>query len=1244
MKTLLLSLLLAGSLHAATLTVTNTGGDASVANSLPFFMLHAAAGDTIDCTQIAGSTIVLTKSLPAVIGSLTITGGTGAAVTINGGAPTYQIFSAGTGTIVLQNFHLVNGISKGGDGGVGYGGGGGGAGGGGGLYIHNGANVAITNIDFTGCQAVGGAGGAAAGTRSGGGGGGYGDSTNTNVGGAAGAIGGGGGGGGNTGGGAGGAGGGATGAAGGAGLYFGGGGGGGGGTAAGAGGTSGTGTVHPGGVALAANAGGGGGISAGGGAATVSAGGVGGNGTGSGSGFAGGGGGGGATGGDGKGTGGGGGSNGLGGGAGGVDGGGGGGGTAGGPGGKGGFGGGGGSGTVAGGSIFGGGAGGAGALAGGGGAGMGGAIFIQNGGQLEVQEGLSLAGSAVLGGTGTGAGVALGTDIFLRSGGSLVFNNAAAPITILNAIASDVNAGGGGTGGGITMQGSNKVILPNGSTYTGNTSFKAGTIQVAADSGLGSSNTGLLFSGGTLQISNGFIMSSSRLITLTANATFNIDTGHTLALDNSLHVISGAGGIIKSGGGSLLMNLGGAVNTYSGGTTLNGGILETDSDQYLGVSTGAITFNGGTLQMDPNYNASARPIQLTSSGTIDMQGQTVTLSGVVSGTGNISVGSATSGTLILTGTNTFSGTATVQTMSTLQGNSSSLTGNIDVTANATVIFNQTSNGTYSKVLSGSGTFTKESGGTLTMTGDSSTFSGPIFVTGGNLQVNGTLGGASLVSSAGTILSGSGTYAIPLVTSNGFLQPADNSSIGQVNFTGNLTFSGSSELDVNISPTLADFVSVGGTFTENGTLVINPLAGFYGFGFKYPIIQASTYGISNFTTTTTTDPNFQMIVVREGNITFAEVRVLQPFVEFQTSNGNTQSVANNLDAIASQGSFSLDSPLALAIESLRGFSNKQINEALDQMHPAMFSGFYDLQAEVGDQIISFFHRRPVPICGCYGQGRVWVEPYGDWVNQKNMGIEIGFNAYSKGVAAGADWEVMNNLVAGFGGAWNHTELHWHDERGHADVDGFFGGAYFDYTGDSYYIGASVLAGRDFFNTYRKLLFGDVNETARGDYLGLDILSQLSAKYFLGPDKCCLLPYFDLDFFYLNQRSFTEKNAPGLNLNVESNSGATMRSEIGLGLQVIDRNRKETICISPQVAMGWACICPLFRQKYTSTFEGQTIPFDVVGWDHTWQLLTLRFGLTFTYFCYSLSGEYIVEIAPHDTSLFDEKANIRFNFNW
>ena len=84
--------------------------------TLPNGILTSSSGDTIDCSMIAGQTITLTKSLPAITGSLAITAGGGAAVTIEGGN-LYQAFSAAAGTTTITNFIMNECASIGGSGG-----------------------------------------------------------------------------------------------------------------------------------------------------------------------------------------------------------------------------------------------------------------------------------------------------------------------------------------------------------------------------------------------------------------------------------------------------------------------------------------------------------------------------------------------------------------------------------------------------------------------------------------------------------------------------------------------------------------------------------------------------------------------------------------------------------------------------------------------------------------------------------------------------------------------------------------------------------------------------------------------------------------------------------------------------------------------------------------------------------------------------------------------------------------------
>jgi autotransporter-associated beta strand protein len=1201
-------------LHATTFTVSSNSGDPTVPNSLPYAIVQSASGDTIDCTSIAGQTITLmTQDLPAILHSLTITGGTGAPVTIDGGS-TYQGFSVAAGTVTIQNFTVQHTVSQGGAGGSGYGGGGGGPGGGGALYVHTGTMVGIGSLQFTSNQAIGGAGGAGNGAQAGGGGGGgYG-------GGDGGANGGGGGGGSSSGGN-----GGFSGTpAGSPGVSF---GGGGGGAAGGAGGAS---NGQAGGSVVSGNGGGGGGAGGVGNNATASAGGSGGTGLGTDSAFAGGGGGGGAAGnngGAGLGTGGGGGSGTGGssnGGAGGTVGSGGGGALN--VGGSGGFGGGGGSGGVtAGTSLFGGGMGGAGmGTSGGGGAGMGGAIFIQNGATLAIADNMAFSSNTVTGGVGSSAGGTYGPDLFLRSGGTLTFANSSTDLTIATAIASDQLVGGG-SGGGLYVQGTRTVTLTGVNTYTGGTFIQSGILNVSADTGLGNAANTITITAGTLQAGASF--GSARNITLSGSAT--LDSGaNTLTLTG---MISSTGSLTKVGSNTVVLS---GVNTYSGGTTISAGILSIAADSALGNSTGPVTFSGGTLQGTAGITSS-RALVFSGAGTIDTGVNTLTFSGQNTGTGSLT--KISGGTLILSGTSSYSGGTTI-TAGTLQGDSASLQGAI--ANNSTLIFNQTTNGTYSGALTGAGTLTKQGAGTLTMSGASS-FSGGTSVSVGELKVNGSLANSTFTVAVGATLSGSGT--VGSVTNSGTITPGDNGT-GSLTFNGALTLMGSSLVNLDITPTSNNLMSVSGMASLNGALSLSPESGFYGFGGTITVLSSSAR-VGTFSSFSITTSNFSGSLSYTATDVLLTYTVAAPFIDFPFENKNEQSVGNNLDALNSAGLIPTTSDLFSAIDALTGQSNGVINNALDQLHPAQFGAFADVQAEVGGQLASLFHRRPTLQCKCAGPWNLWAKPFANEVTEKSDDMQAGFHATTAGLAVGIDREFLNAWTIGIGGLWGDGHLDWHRERGRSQIHNYLGSLYTDYYYGDWYFGASFLAGIDSYETVRRIHYTTVDRNAEANFHALDLVGQISAAYFFSAATALVYPYANVDLLYLDIRAFQEKGANGLNLNVRSYNSETLRTEAGIAFQVQDTNYNETICISPTVAMGWVMQWPMHRSDFTANFVGEPISFKTEGWDETWQIFTLEFGLALAYKCASLSAEYHVELSPQTHSpYFAQYGHLDFTWRW
>ncbi len=1285
-------------IDANTFTVTDSG-DTGINGTLRYSILVASPGDSI-VFDPSVTTITLTNPLPIITqGSLTITG----PVTIDG-TSTYSAFSSipatpNSGTLNLTNIVILNGKSKGGDGGNGgsNGGGGGGAGGGGGLYLHNGARVNLSAVQFTANTALGGNGGSNSGGNNGGGGGGGGfGGGNGGAGGSN--ISGGGGGGGNKGGAGGSS---ANGANGGV-LNTEQGGGGGGGSGSNSSGKSGglaylpptgfytaSGGTNNGG----AGGGGGGGINSNpyppppppagtGGNASSTSGGSGGLGAGI-DGLFGGGGGGGAPiasgqvfGGNGTGNGGGGGgpsgvsSSNSQGGNGGASGGGGGGG---GPsssttGGAGGFGAGGGAGATGGQSIFGGGDGtsntGA-AGGGGGGAGMGGAIFIQDQATLTIVDTLSLSGNSATGGSGGNNGLSYGDDIFIRSGGTLVFKNSGS-LTISSDIESNQGIGGqavAGQGGLIlnSTGGTGTLILQGINTYTATTTVQSGTLSISSNDNLGDTtlNSGVgnnvVIGNGTLQITTNDI-STPRLFSLTGGATIDTTTT-TLTLTG---IISGSGSLTKQGTGTLILSPS-TNNTYANGTTIAAGTVQISPvgvpgrDSAFGTLNSRVTMAGGTtLNIAGAANLqSQRPFLLQGPATFQIDNTATTFfNGNISGSGEL-IKTGTEA-LFLGGTNTYSGGTDVQS-GTLAGTTNSLQRDITIEDGATLIFLQTpSAGTFQGTLStnlptnsgvlqiGNATLTPFP--QVTIATANPNFLGPTDIfPSGVLNVNGSLANSSLVTiSLGGFLSGTGI--VGPVDNFGTIRPGN--SIGTLTVNGDLILENSSNLIIEIDPTQSSRLVVLGERTLDGTLTVVPnISGFFGLSQSYTI-ETNTGILPTGSFFPVLSPsNFIPTVDYFTNSVVLNIQIDQPFLGFPYDNPNEQSVGNNIDALTSQGLLTSNSALGQAINSLIGYPDGAINNALDQMHPAAFSAFAEIQAALGGQLLTLFHRRPVPHCACSDHGRLWIEPYGNWLKEKNLGYELGFHAYSKGAALGLDGELTEGWVLGFGAAWNDTHMYWAKGRGSSTISGYFGSIYTDYTSDNFYLGLSCVAGWDKCHSSRHIQFSTIDEQAHSTRHNLELMGQLATAVFFGPSYCFAFPYLNIDYFYLKEKQANESGAPGLNLQVHDHSGNTLRSEAGFAVQVQDVNRANTICISPLFGLGWAMEMPINRTPYRSNFEGEPISFESYGWDYTWQLFTLRFGFSLTYNCLSLTGGYVAEMSPLEhTPFFDQRGDIRLDWSW
>ncbi len=259
--------------------------------------------------------------------------------------------------------------------------------------------------------------------------------------------------------------------------------------------------------------------------------------------------------------------------------------------------------------------------------------------------------------------------------GTLLFNSNIT--TASQAITFNINSGGT-----LTLS-TNGVI--NESTTTTPTFNVAGSLLFSGNSTAANSQLNVL-QGGTVDFSGSFGPANNKLLSVGSISNGTTLTGGSIYLGaNTLQVGSNnlsttfsgtisdcgtgaqcvgntngttGGSLEKVGTGTLALS---GTNTYTGGTTISGGTLQAQSNGAIGSSASTLTLNGGTFQAGINNLAFSNSITVNSlGGAVDSFGKSLTLSGQISGSGPLNVGSSVgSGTLTLSNTSSYTGATNV---------------------------------------------------------------------------------------------------------------------------------------------------------------------------------------------------------------------------------------------------------------------------------------------------------------------------------------------------------------------------------------------------------------------------------------------------------------------------------------------------------------------------------------------------------------------------------------------------------
>ncbi|WPG41451.1 autotransporter-associated beta strand repeat-containing protein [Variovorax sp. EBFNA2] len=456
-----------------------------------------------------------------------------------------------------------------------------------------------------------------------------------------------------------------------------------------------------------------------------------------------------------------------------------------------------------------------------------------------VQGGFAIfagkAGTVTVDNTGAGGAVRIGgaqfaVDGYTIDGAALTMN---APVSIIRvgdgtaagaSMTATINAAITGAGG-LVKDDVGTLVLGGSNSYTGGTTVKGGTLQIASDANLGAAAGGLALQGGaTLHVTGDSV--SARAVSLGAGSnTFDIDAVRTVALNGTA---SGAGSLRKTGAGTLRL---GAANSHAGGTFVDAGTLATEVTGALG-SGAATVATGATLQLGGGFDAGTTAIG--NQGKVRFQDK--------SSAGTSTITNAAGGVLAFAG-DASADKATVinqagaqvridQATTGVSFGALSGAGDVVLGAKALTLGGSGGDNSLSGTVSGTGgSVVKIGAGTLVLTG-ANTYTGATTVAAGTLRVNNTSGSGTGTGSvqvqSGATLAGSGSIAGAVTIAKGGILAAGNSP-GTLTL-GALTLAGGSTLNYELGQAgvpggaLNDLINVTGNLQLDGTLNIAQSAG------------------------------------------------------------------------------------------------------------------------------------------------------------------------------------------------------------------------------------------------------------------------------------------------------------------------------------------------------------------------------------------------------------------------------------
>lgn len=472
-------------------------------------------------------------------------------------------------------------------------------------------------------------------------------------------------------------------------------------------------------------------------------------------------------------------------------------------------------------------------------------------------------------------------------------------------------------------------------------------------------------------------------------------------------------------------------------------------------------------------------------------------------------------------------------------------------------------GTDTVRLVGSGSFAGASnfellnisGGAWILTGSQQYANGITVASGGSLDVQGSLAGMLDVG-AGAVLDGNGTLGSARVA--GTVSPGH--SIGTLTFTGNYTQLPGSTYQAEIaSGGQSDLISVAGTATLDGSVVVTPLPGTQvAPGLRYTLLSAGQ-GIDGSYASATSTASFVFLqpdLYYDANHVYLQFdRNATRYADFAQTR-NQRAAANGADSqpngqvvhdtIALMGDD--ESALREAYDSLSGEIHASLKSALiensqytrDAINDRLRSAFAgDASGPIRTASAAGVDTLP----GAADRGAVWAQAYGSWGGIDGNGNAARLDRNVGGFIVGADFPLGRGWRAGLAAGYDHSDLDLDGRASGAGIDSYTVAAYTGTRMGPWGLRLGAASTWHDIDTTRNVGFaGFAGETDKASYGGNTAQLFAETGYTIERGASTFEPFVGLAYTNLHTRGFDEGGDAALS-GRSDNTGVTT-STVGL----------------------------------------------------------------------------------------------------